>query len=512
MDIGKWMKKQAYYQPDKTAIIFGGDKTTYYEFNNTINRITQYFKSIGISKGDRVGVLMYNNPCHLEAYFACAKSGAIFVPLNFRLTVEELKYQIENCTPKLIIFSEETRELVASTREAIDPDLGSFVEVKDQNASPSDYRGFYEEISQFPPDEVNVQIDPEDPHMIMYSSGTTGFPKGIVMPHRKAFWNTINAVHSLDLSRKDISLCFLPFFHSGGLNVVTIPSLYQGGTLVILPRFNETAVLKAVEEFMCTNMVAVPTIYERLIPEIDKEVYDIKSLRFLLCGGAPLPMDVIKAYNKRNLSLIQVFGGTETSICTCLKPEDADSRMGSSGQPLMHVEVLVVDDEGNSVKQGEVGEAVTKGPTVMTGLWNDPKATKEVLKGDEFYTGDLVVMEEGNYLKVVGRKKDMIISGGENIYPAEVEKVIRLNSCVKEIAVVGCKDDKWGEVGVALVVLNEGDVMTLEDLTGFCLKHLAKYKIPKHLKIVEKLPRTPSGKVRKEILLEMVEKSGERGG
>jgi len=505
MDIGKWMKKQAYYQPNKTAIIFEGRGTTYFEFNNTINRITQFFKSIGISKGDRVGVLMNNSPCHLETYFACAKSGVIFLPINFRLTAGELKYQVENCTPKLIIFSEETRELVDSTRKELSFDVGCFMEVKSQNPSPSDHRDFYGEISNFPPDEVNVPIDPEDTHMIMYSSGTTGYPKGITMPFRKAFWNTCNAVHVLDLSRQDVSLCFLPLFHSGGLNVVTIPTLYMGGTLVILPRFDETTVLKAVDEYSCTNMVAVPAIYKRLLVEMDKNKYKLESLRFLFCGGAPLPLQVIEAYNERNLSLLQAFGGTETSLCTCLHPDDAFLKRGFVGQPLMHVEVLVVDDDGRPVKQGEVGEAVTKGPTVMTGFWNDPETTKEVLKGDEFYTGDYVVMEEGNFLKVVGRKKDMIISGGENIYPAEVEKEIIQHPHVDEVAVVGCEDDVWGEVGIAVVVLNEGAVMTLEDLTAFCSKRLAKYKIPKYLKIVEELPRTPTGKVLKNTLLEMVE-------
>jgi len=231
----------------------------------------------------------------------------------------------------------------------------------------------------------------------------------------------------------------------------------------------------------------------------------------LLCGGAPLRVKVIEAYQAHNLRLMQVFGGTETSICTCLKPEDASSRMGSSGQPLMHVQVLVVDDEGRPVKPGEVGEAITKGPSVMTGFWKDPEATKEVLKGDEFSTGDLVVMEEGNYLKVVGRKKDMLISGGENIYPAEIEKVIALHPHVDEVAVIGCADDKWGEVGIAVVVLEEGGTMTLEDLTAFCSERLAKYKIPKHLRIVGDLPRSPTGKVRKDTLSEIVQNTDEGG-
>jgi fatty-acyl-CoA synthase len=506
MVISQWMTKQAYYQPDKTAIIFEGRKTTYSEFNKTINRITQFFKSIGVGKGDRVGVLMHNSPTHLEAYFACAKSGAIFLPFNFRLTIEELKYQIENCTPKLIIFSDDTKELVELTRKQLKNDPSTWMAVKCPNSALTDYKDFYAEISKFPPDEVNVQLTEDDPHMIMYSSGTTGYPKGIVMPHRKAFWNTINAVHALDLSRKDISLSFLPFFHSGGLNVVTIPTLYQGGTLVILPRFDEEKVLKSVEEFGCTNMVAVPAVYKMLLPEIDTGKYNISSLRFLLCGGAPMPVEVIQQYIDRKLDLMQVFGGTETSICVCLKPEDAAANMGSSGQPLMYVDVLVVDDDGNPVKQGEVGEAVTKGPSVMLGFWNDPEATKEVLKnGDEFHTGDLVTIDEGYYLRVVGRKKDMIICGGENVYPAEVERVILLNPCVEEVAVIGCKDEKWGEAVVAVAVLKKGKVLTIEDLKDHCLKYLAKFKVPKHLKIVEELPLSPTGKVRKEDLKKLVE-------
>lgn len=505
MVISPWIRKQALYQPDKVAIIFGDQKISYREFNRTINRIAHYFASIGIGKGDRVAVLMHNHPCMLETYFACAKSGAIFVPFNFRLTMEELKYQISDCTPKLTIFSEDVREMVDEIQKEMKVGLPQLAMVNMTNTDSTDYIDFYKQIYHYPDKEIECDIVPEDCHMIMYSSGTTGYPKGIVMPHRKAFWNTINAVHSLDLSRKDISLCVLPFFHSGGLNVVTIPTLYQGGTVVILSKFDVELVLKTIEDIGCTNIVGVPTIYECLLDEIEKNTWNLSSLRFLLCGGAPLSVGVIEAYKNHSLRLMQVFGGTETSICTCLKPEDAFAHIGSSGQPLMHVEVLVVDENGNKVKQGEVGEAVTKGPTVMTGFWNDPEDTKKVLKGDEFHTGDLVVMEEGDYLKVVGRKKDMIISGGENIYPAEIERVLSLNPKIKEAVVVGCKNDKWGEVGVAVVVLKDNQQMTLEDLTQFCGKNLAKYKIPKHLKIIKELPRTPTGKVRKEALLEMVE-------
>jgi fatty-acyl-CoA synthase len=500
MNIAQWMSKQALYSPDKTAICFKEEKISYREFNQTINRLTHYFERVGIAKGDRVAVLMYNHPCFLETYFACAKSGTIFVPLNFRLTVEELEYQVGNCTPKLIIFSEELRTTMDKLGEKMDLSHIRLSEMKDREDDSSGYDNLKSAVAQCPDDELYVEIDSEDPHMIMYSSGTMGYPKGIVMPHRKAFWNTMNSLHALDISRQDVTLCVLPFFHSGGLNVLTIPTLYQGGTVVIHSKFDEISTLEAIQDYQCTSITAVPTVFERLIPEIRKGKYDLSSLRFAISGGAPLHVEVIETYKGFDIRLIQVYGTTETSIFCCMRSEDAFSKMGFSGQPMMHVDLLVVDENHKPLGLGKIGEAAVKGPQVMTGLWNDPEATREVLSGDVFYTGDLVVMEEGNYVKVVGRKKDMIISGGENIYPAEVERVISLHPSVEEVAVIGCKDDKWGEIGVAVVALRKNHVLTLEDLMQFCRGKLAGYKIPKGLNIVKELPRTATGKVRKDLL------------
>ncbi len=497
MNVGDWIRKRAISSSEKTAIIFEGKYFTYRKVNERTNQLANALADRGIGKGDRVAVIFHN--CHqfLEAYFAAAKLGAIFVPLNFRLARPELEYMLNDCRPSMIIFNSEFSEVTDSIRSLIPVTGGNFIQV-DGN-TPKWALDYEELLARYPTDEPDVGEDVklEDPQMIMYTSGTTGEPKGALLSHRKTFYNTFNADIYFDISASDRMLVALPLFHSGGLNIMAVPILYKGGTAVIQKYFHHEEVLRLIERHKITLMMAVPTMLNFILKKTDMGKYDLSSLRTCMTAGEACPISLIKEYQKRKIPIRQVFGQTETSIMLWLPEKDSIRKAGSVGLPVFHSEVKVVNKKRKEVAPGEIGEIIVKGPIQMVGYWSRPEETKETIRDGWLYTGDLARVDDEGYVYIVDRRTDMFITGGENVYPAEIEKVYATHPDIMETAVIGVPDDKWGEVGKAIISLKKEKVMTEEEAIAFCSGKLAKYKIPKSVVFVGELPKTGSGKIKK---------------
>ncbi|MDI6874065.1 acyl-CoA synthetase [Candidatus Solincola sp.] len=504
MNVGNWATKRALFPltRDKTAFISGDRSLTYTEFNHRVNQVANGLLEAGLKKGERVAALFFNSIEFMEVYFACAKAGFIFIPLNFRLTPQELNDIFTDTNPRAFFFHPEFAGTVGQLRELYREPievLATAGEPVPEFASP------YEEwLSEFGEEEPAVHEPPgmEDPQMIMYTSGTTGRAKGAVLPHRKTFWNTFNDTLELLFDMEAVSLVSIPLFHSGGLNIITMPTFYIGGTTIFQRFWNPEEALRLIERHRVTHFGAVPTMLQMMLDVPDFSRYDLSSLKGVGVGGAPASRELLDRILERMKvpHLIQVFGCTETSIVlSCSNME----KIGSAGIPMFHAEVRVLKEDGTEVVpgSGEVGEICTRGPYVMLGYWNLPEETAEAMKDGWFHYGDLATVDEDGYVYIVDRKKDMIISGGENIYPAEVEKVLAEHPKVRDVAVIGMPDEKWGEVGHALVLLEDPeDPLSLEEMEAFCAGKLARYKIPKKITFVDAIPRTLTGKILKKEL------------
>jgi fatty-acyl-CoA synthase len=502
INIGDWIKKWSFLQPHKRALIFEDHPFTYQEVNLRTNQLSHYLLELGIRKGDRVSVLLYNCHQYIEIFFALSKIGSILVPLNWRLAGPELEFIIKDSGSRILIFEPEFEEVVSLIRSSANLPIESYLTV----GSPRlDWTVDYEEaISQMPYHEPSIHgsVGEEDPHILMYTSGTTGIPKGAILSHRKTFFNVLNAAMVYDLTTKDIMIISRPMFHSGGLLVESAPILYQGGTIIVKKRFRPHEILETVQKYRVTVLELAATVYQFLLQECDLAQYDLSSIRCYFTGGERIPSAMIKEYLKKGIVISQLFGQTEASTITFLSPEKAASKIGSVGLPVFHGEVKIVDKEGKEVEPGEVGEIVIKGPTLMSGYWNRPDLTAETIREGWLYTGDLARKDEEGYIYIVDRERDMYISGGENVYPAEIEKVLFAHSKILDAAAVGVPDAKWGEVGKAFIVLKPGETMTEEEALQFLKGKVGKYKIPKYVEFIEELPKTASGKIQKFLLKE----------
>ncbi len=350
----------------------------------------------------------------------------------------------------------------------------------------------------------------DDPYIICYTSGTTGKPKGAVLTQENMFWNALNNQYALDITSSDKCLVILPLFHIGGIGLFAFPTFLAGGTVIVPGKFQPKQVLKLIEDLKVTVMMGVPTIFNALRSEESFEKTDLKSVRVFCSGGAPCPVELIRAYHEQGVPLYQGFGMTETSPTVfMLSQEDYQRKIGSIGKPVMFCDIDLVDENGKSVKQGEVGELIIKGGNVFKEYWGLPDKTAEAIKDGWFYTGDLAYKDEEGFIYIAGRKKDMIISGGENIYPLEVEQVIGEMNGINEVAVIGIQDDKWGEVPIAIVSLKENHSLTGEEIQNYCSSKLAKYKVPKRVVFLEELPKNATGKLDKKVMQQQYTKKVE---
>ncbi len=500
MNTGEWSTRWAERYPDEPCIKFGDLELTKGEFNIRVNRLAHAFQEAGVRKGDRVAALMANSHVFLEILQALRKIGGIMVPLNFRLAAPELEFILNDSEPVLLVYSPEFLGLVEELREKV-PSIRRFVcELAGGASADLEYESWAADRSgEEPVPDSEVTLD--DPEFIMYTSGTTGRPKGAVVLQNNIQWNCINAVPIYSFSHADVQAVIAPLFHVGGLGVSAIPSLYVGSKIVIQRFFDPSGIFRLIEEEKVTMVFGIPVMFLFMTQVPEFADADLSSIRLFLAGGSPCPRSLIETYMDRGVTFSQGYGMTETApAITVLRAEDALRKLGSCGKPMFHLDVRVVDPEGRTLQAGETGEVVVRGPNVIREYWRRPEATAEAIVDGWFHTGDMGYYDDEMYLYLIDRKKDMYISGGENVYPAEVEDAIMGLGRVADAGVIGIPDEKWGEVGMAVVVPKPGEELTEADVIEFCKGRLAKYKVPKKVVFAQELPRTATGKILKKEL------------
>ncbi|OHX50728.1 o-succinylbenzoate--CoA ligase [Cytobacillus oceanisediminis] len=487
--IAYWIQKWAYTHPDRTAVITGNEKVSYRQLDRMVDSAAAKIQEkLQGGKGERIAILSHNRIEYIVLLFAIAKAECVAVPLNIRLSATELVFQLNDSGSKVIFAEKENAEFAASLIEQSELQSMEFMEDLCQGTQTS----FVNENT----------INEEAPYIICYTSGTTGKPKGAVLTQSNMFWNAVNNKLSIDLTSEDRCIVLLPLFHIGGIGLFAFPSLFSGGTIVIPGKFEPEKALEMIEKHKVTIVMGVPTIHQALLTSPSFKTADLSSVRWFYNGGAPCPRELIDAYFDRGFLFGQGFGMTETSpTLFMLTKEDAPRKRGSIGKPVLFSEYKLIDSEGNDAAKGEVGELAVRGPNIMKEYWNRPDATKDSLKDGWLLTGDLAKTDDEGFLYIVGRKKEMIISGGENIYPLEVEQVISQLRDVVEVAVVGNADPLWGEVPEAFIVKRNGSALTEGDVIQYCQGNLAKYKIPKKVTFLIGLPKNATGKIQKTQLL-----------
>lgn len=501
MDISDLLTNRARLTPDRLALVeqATGRRFTYEELNRRSNRLANWMRSLGIQKGDRVSILAHNSVIYVDLLYGLAKIGAIFAPLNWRLTARELSYIINDAGPDVLLVGPEFVQVLEQMQTEISIRHVLAVEGATMRGVLS-YETGLDEASDLEPERP--QLSGEDACCILYTSGTTGRPKGAVLPQRQVLWNAINTVISWGLSERDISPILTPMFHGGGLFIFLTPLFYAGGRILITRTFDAEESLHLIQEQECTAILGVPTLFQIWLNSPSFPSADFSHVHFFISGGAPCPVSLMQAWREaKGVVFRQGYGLTEVGTnCFSMTDEQSVSKSGSVGKPIFHSKMRLVDREGCDVPPGETGELIISGPHVCSGYWNNPEATTEALRDGWFYTGDMARQDEDGFYYIAGRFKDMIISGGENIYAAEVEAVFREHPAVADAALIGIPDEKWGEVGMMIVVLKQGYGTNAEDLAEFCRGRLARFKVPKRIVFTPALPYSPYGKVIKSEL------------
>ncbi len=492
-----WLAKRASLHQDREALVEGERHYTYGQLDGRVTRLASALRDrFGIHRGDRVGTLTANCVEFVELFFATARLGALLAPLNWRLAPPELDYQLQDSGATVLFVGEEHGDLAARLTVApprgsvrIGPDYESLLSGGSETAIEPDAQGRF-----------------NDPHLILYTAGTTGHPKGAVLTHANVFWNCQNVGAPAGLGPDDTTISLLPFFHSGGIGLYLIPTLYVGGRVAIMRRFAPDLLLDLVSRFGVRVMFGVPAIWLELLKRPDFDRAHFPTVAYCVSGGAPHPMAVMEAVAARGFGFLQGYGLTETAPGGTLMPvDDWRRKLATAGKPFLHVELRVVDEDGKASRPGQIGEVQFRGPNVFAGYWQRPDATADAFTPDGWFkTGDLGRLDDEGFLTLVDRKKDMVISGGENVYSAEVEDVLFTHAAVAEAAIVGIPDERWGESVCAIVVLRPNASATADELIAHCRARLAKYKTPKTVVFVDALPRNAAGKVLKRQLREEV--------
>jgi O-succinylbenzoate-CoA ligase len=498
MNIGLFLTKRALINPNKLGVVCEDKRLTFRELNHRANRVANAVRGLGVQKGDRVAVLMMNSVEYNEAYYGIAKTGAVMVPLNWRLVASELEYIIKDSGARHLIYGTEFTGVV----EEMIPNLELDNYIHQGENTPAGHIHYEDWLDKASPEEPEIGAEGDDVQFIMYTSGTTGLPKGAMITHRNMFMASCNLNFSLDWSGSEIFLLVLPMFHIGALAPATV-NMHSGATSIVMKAFDPEGMFKCIESERVTSFLAVPSMLTFMlqVPEIKK--YDISSVNTVTSGASPVPVSLIEAYTEYDINIIQLYGLTEAAgPVTTLNPEEALTRIGSCGKPFFHMDVKIVDDDGNQLPPGEQGELITRGESVMKGYWNLPDATAETIKNGWLHTGDIAKVDEEGYYYITDRKKDMIISGGENVYPAEIEGVLYSHPDILEAAVIGMPSDEWGESPLAVVVPKEGAGLTEQQVIDYCNGRLARYKMPKAVVFTQEIPRNPTGKALKWKLRE----------
>ena len=507
-NLGLLLMKRAFLSPDLEAYVEGDGsfRLTFKELNESCNRLANALVADGIRKGERVGLLLMNSREFMEAYFALAKVGAVVVPLNWRLVADELEFILKDSGTERLIFGEEFLDTVADLHSRGDKtDIKQWLQVRDQQDVAffaTDYQAFRETAGAAEP---AVGATDDDMLYIMYTSGTTGLPKGVVHTHTTALWALITIGSTGDYHYKDRYLACLPMFHVGALTPLAV-NVWTGTTSIVMHSFDPTRAWQLIEQEKITTGLAVPAMLNFML-QVPHDQYDYSSLRWVMTGAAPVPIALTTQYHEMGIGVLQIYGLTESCGPACVM--DADNAMrkpDSTGRAFFHTEVRVVDDAGEDCAAGEAGEVWVRGRHIMREYWNRPDATTDTLTPDGWLrTGDVATMDEEGFVAIQDRIKDMIISGGENVYPAEIEGVLASHPGISEAAVIGQQSQKWGESPLAIVVKSD-DSLSEADVLNFCQGKMAGYKLPKSAVFIEEIPRNPSGKILKRLLREQFPK------
>ena len=476
---GAWLETHARFRPDAEAVVCipTGRRWTYAELARDARRWAGKLAHHGVIKGDRVALLAHNSGDHFALMFACAELGAIFFPLNWRLAPEELAWQLGNAEPRVLLTD-------ATFSDTLDTDA---LRLED---GPGDQEAIGDGSSL------------DDPWVLMYTSGSSGRPKGALLTHRQLHWNALNTIMACDLTADDATLTFTPLFHTGGLNSLSSPLLHRGGKVVVTKGVDVPQALRLIQEERISLLMGVPTIFQMLADHPDFPGTDFSSVRDALCGGASLSLPLLERYLDRGIPLRQGFGMTEVGPnCFSMPHDKVREKLSTVGLPIHHIEAKVVRPDGSTCAPDEPGELMLRGPVVCGGYFRNAEATAKSIDADGwFHTGDVLSCDADGFFTVRGRLKEMFISGGENVYPAEIEAVIYEHPGVANVAVVGVPNERWGEVGHAFVEPRPGSAVEADDIKGFLNGKLARFKQPKHVTVMPALPRTASGKIDKVTL------------
>jgi acyl-CoA synthetase (AMP-forming)/AMP-acid ligase II len=504
--LGDIIRKNAKKHANKVGLIYGDRELTFGEISRNVHQLANAMLDLGIAKGDHVAILSKNCPEYLEFYFASAMIGAIPVGINYRLVDEEVEFIANDAEARLLVVNAEYEHTILAIRDNLVAE--HYISLEGKIDGMLEYESVIASASDTKPD---IALDENDVAMQMYTSGTTGRPKGAMLSHRNILSCLIGTTLSAEATVNSRFFSPTPFYHMSGVLSCLIP-WNLAATAAVARDFIPAECLQTIQDLKITHTVLVPAmvIFCLQVPGVEK--FDFSSLEAVLAGASPFPLQPLKrAIEVFGCKFGQVFGQTESAgIMTFLGPEDhiieANERreriLKSAGKEIWHNEVRVVDEEGNDVRPGEVGEVIGRGPNNMVGYWNLPEATAEALKDGWLYTGDLATFDEEGYLYIIDRKKDMIISGAENIYPAEIEAVLMTHPAIAEAAVIGIPHESWGESVKAIIVMKEGAQATTDEIVDFCRKHLAGYKIPRSVDFADALPRNPTGKILKTVLRE----------
>ncbi|MHA1960623.1 MAG: acyl-CoA synthetase [Candidatus Thorarchaeota archaeon] len=501
--IGDWTGRRALLTPKREAIVDNIKKKryTFETMEKRANQTARLLLDSGAQKGDRIGIYSKNRFDFLDILFACGKIGAILTPFNTRLTTSEIEYLIGKTDPAMFFYDPVLGAQFGELRPLLEKQHVFVLGDKKFDSDP-DVHSRMTSKSSSAVERPSITLD--DPYLIVFTGGTTGLPKGAVLSHGLVFWNSVNTIASWGLRPDDIQPLLFPLFHTGGINVLLIPFYHLGAKSIIMGDFDVDVTLEVIEDEKCSIVVGVPAMFNMMSESAGFTRADFDSVRVFISGGAPCPVAIMEKYWKRGKILKMGYGLTEVGPNNFYLPESEVRRKPSSvGFPVFHCDMRVVDDYGNDVPTGSIGELMLRGPHIFSGYWDEPEETAKTIEADGWvHTGDLVMKDDEGFVFITGRKKDMFISGGENVYPTEIEELLYKHPSVMEAVVVGVPHEKWGEVGKAVIVLKPGKSLDQAQILEYFEGKLARFKIPKHYEFRDELPKSAAGKILKRELLE----------
>ncbi|MBD3211909.1 MAG: AMP-binding protein [Candidatus Lokiarchaeota archaeon] len=499
--IGNWSGRRALLTPEREAVYDNVEdkRYTFKDIETRANQLARVLLNLDIRKGDRVATFSSNRMELIDLFFATSKIGAILVPFNIRLASQEIEQLMHKMSPKILFYENSLYSQIEHLEN----------ESKFNNRVVLDSRDFKNDtnIKSLTKKVSSTQVERpklnfEYPHLILFTGGTTGLPKGAILPHRLVFWNSINTILTWGLRPDDIQPLLFPLFHTGGWNVLLMPFFHLGAKSILMGDFDPLETMSIIEEEKCTIVIGVPTMFHVMANQNQFKSAKFKSVRVFISGGAPCPVAIMENYWNKNKHFKMGYGLTEVGPNNFYLPEkDIRNKPTSVGLPVLHCDMKIINDKGDNVSQGEVGELLLKGPHIFSGYWDEPQETKNAIEENGYvHTGDLAKQDEDGYYYIVGRKKEMYISGGENVFPVEIEELLYKHPAIDEAAVIGVPDEKWGEVGKAFITLKKGENINPDQVKEYLIERLAKYKIPKYFEIRDSLPTSGTGKILKKDL------------